>query len=180
MPYLFAIYLSDFLEDVNQGDGKKVASLLEDFPCEKCRAKELHLTREKVRRAAVTLTGISSILVPLAVCGSCGSRRRVLPIELLPGKSYSVPVIEQFVSTYLSSPRGLRSTVKHTEGSEYKPHFTTLHGWCGGLGERVLDQVRLQRHRAAIDSAPDLPPFRGTHPRDPGPHRGPGAQSVFA
>ncbi len=93
--------------------------------------------------------------VPLAVCEECYSRIRVLPVEFLPGKTFSLAVIENACHHYTTCEDGLRQTVKKIPG--VAPHYSTLHGWLGGVGERALDRVRLQTNKAAIGK-PSLPP----------------------
>ena len=85
--------------------------------------------------------------VPLAICESCGRRVRVLPVELLPRKTYSVAVIEESCKHYLLEPGGLRRAVGKIEGAA--PHYSTLHGWLGGLGDRALDLDSRHEVRAA-------------------------------
>jgi hypothetical protein len=57
---------------------------------------------------------------------------RVLPAELVHGKVYSVPCMEAAVSKCVKENRSLRRAVG--EFGRYAPHFSTLHGWIGGLG----------------------------------------------
>lgn len=104
---------------------------------------ELVFTESRVERSCVFLADNKSAVykrkpIPLARCGVCHRRFRVLPEEILPRKSYSLPVIEKCCSLYSLGPNGLRKTVDRIKGVH--PHFTTLHGWLGGLGERALDR----------------------------------------
>ena len=84
---------------------------------------------------------------PLASCQVCGGRFRVLPQEVLPRKAFSLPVIENCCRSYPQSKNGLRKTVNSLKGD--RPHFTTLHGWLGGLGIRALDRVKIRENRSA-------------------------------
>jgi hypothetical protein len=93
--------------------------------------------------------------VPLALCEQCNSRIRVLPVEIVPLKTFSLPIIETACSHYGTSEDGLRKTVKTIPG--VAPHYSTLHGWLGGIGERALDRVELKNNKAAIGQ-PSLPP----------------------
>ena len=93
--------------------------------------------------------------VPLCVCEQCHCRIRVLPVEILPGKTFSLPIIETACHRYGVSADGLRKTVKTILG--VAPHFSTLHGWLGGIGERAMDKVQLKQDKAAIGQ-PSLPP----------------------
>jgi hypothetical protein len=93
--------------------------------------------------------------VPLALCEQCKSRLRVLPVEILPYKTFGLPVIEAACIHYTTSADGLRKTVGKIPG--VAPHYSTLHGWMGGLGERAMDKVHLRRDRATIGQ-PSLPP----------------------
>jgi hypothetical protein len=93
--------------------------------------------------------------VPLALCEQCKSRFRVLPVEFLPFKTYSLPIIETACNHYGKSEDGLRKTVNTIAG--IAPHYSTLHGWLGGIGERALDKIQLKKDKAAIGQ-PSLPP----------------------
>lgn len=66
-------------------------------------------------------------LIPLARCTNCGKWARVLPIELLPRKTYSVQVIQAAMNRYLFSECSLR---KAAEGVIFSAliavHFSTL------------------------------------------------------
>ncbi len=93
--------------------------------------------------------------VPLAKCKFCKTRRRVLPFEILPGKTYGLPVIEKSCNLYGITSDGLRNTVKKIPG--VAPHYSTLHGWIGAIGERALDRVKLCNDRATVGE-PSLPP----------------------
>ena len=93
--------------------------------------------------------------IPLAQCKFCKTRRRVLPVEILPYKTYGLPVIEAACRHYTKATDGLRNTVKKIPG--VAPHYSTLHGWIGGMGEKALDRVQLQNQRAKIGK-PALPP----------------------
>jgi hypothetical protein len=74
---------------------------------------------------------------------------------MLPGKTFSLPIIETACHHYGVSADGLRQTVKTIPG--VAPHYSTLHGWLGGMGERAMDKVQLKHDRAAIGQ-PSLPP----------------------
>lgn len=76
--------------------------------------------------------------IPLCRCEACRGRFRVLPVEILPRKSYSFPSIESACGAYLRLERGLRRTVERM--GKYHPRFTTLWIWLRGLGRRVLDR----------------------------------------
>ena len=93
--------------------------------------------------------------VPLALCEQCNHRVRVLPVEILPYKTFGLPVIEATCIHYATSADGLRRTVQTIPG--VAPHYSTLHGWMGGLGERAMDKVHLRGDRATIGQ-PSLPP----------------------
>ncbi|MBI3268742.1 MAG: hypothetical protein HYZ53_06950 [Planctomycetes bacterium] len=80
------------------------------------------------------------LLLPLARCGECDRWARVLPIELLPRKTYALPVIETAARCYTSPDPcgpGLRPTVRRL--GKFAPVHSTLHHWTAGLGERALD-----------------------------------------
>lgn len=121
-------------------------------PRNNCPPGSLRLTSWLVKRHAVDFSEgqvaqYRAAPVPLAICESCGHRVRVLPVELLPYKVFSLAIIEESCRRYLDGPGGLRKAVEQIEGAA--PHYSTLHGWLGGLGERALDRVSLQDVEAA-------------------------------
>jgi len=77
--------------------------------------------------------------VPLCCCELCGSRLRVLPIEIAPFKHYTRGVIETCCTAYSDEDLPgitLRRTVARLGAGH--PHHSSVHGWIGGLGERAL------------------------------------------
>jgi hypothetical protein len=79
--------------------------------------------------------------IPLAVCGKCGRSVRVLPCDLLPYKTYSLPVIQQAMQRYLTTDMSLRKSVHGIVTTEqHAPRHSSLHRWLGGLGEKLLDR----------------------------------------
>jgi len=83
--------------------------------------------------------------VPECLCRVCKRRLRVLPVEIAPRKSYTRPVIETACATY-AAQSGPTITLRQTVARLGKnaPHFSSLHGWLGGMGGRALG--RLDRH----------------------------------
>lgn len=75
--------------------------------------------------------------IALARCQRCGTRRRVLPCDALPRKTYGLAVIEHEVSDYSRGGRSLRQ-VAWSQLGEQTPAHTTLHGWTEGFGAYVL------------------------------------------
>lgn len=62
-------------------------------------------------------------LIPLARCSKCGTWARVLPVELLARKIYSVQVIQTAINRYLFSERSLRKVA----GGIVFPESSGLH-----------------------------------------------------
>jgi hypothetical protein len=85
-----------------------------------------------VKRGAVIHLGVSTcrytiLEIPLARCEKCGLWARVLPVELLPRKTYGMRVIQQAISRYLASECGLREAVKGiVVPPEYAPRHSSL------------------------------------------------------
>lgn len=97
-------------------------------------------------------------LVPLARCSACKRSARVLPAELLPRKTYSLPVIENAAGRYVSPDPGgpgLRKVVKGL--GEHAPCPSTLHRWLAGLGELAFDRLPKPSRPETSDSAPPAP-----------------------
>ena len=77
--------------------------------------------------------------VPLCCCEVCRRRWRVLPIEIAPFKHFTREVIETACTAYSDAQLPditLRRTVDWLGPGH--PHYSTLHGWIGGLGARAL------------------------------------------
>lgn len=162
MSYALTMKRSEFLRDVNHNDGREVSRLLAELPCVKCGQVALKLTKSRPKRLGIGIEGEAEVVeVGLARCGACKSRRRVLPLELLPGKSYALSTVLEAAAAYLDGPASLRKAAEAMRTKGTRPHFTTIHGWLGGLGERCLDQVRLGRQRATVGGKPTLDPFSG-------------------
>jgi len=138
--------------------GKSVGA---EVPCPKCLAVgALVYTGSSVDRGAVMRSKEGQLepqvmRLPIARCGDCKARLRVLPRELLPFKSFCLPVIEQACSRYVDpDPRGpgLRRTVRRL--GKYAPAHSTLWRWLAGLGERALDRGAVQTVRAYASLPP--------------------------
>jgi hypothetical protein len=75
--------------------------------------------------------------IALARCPCCGTRRRVLPCDVLARKQYSLTVIAGQVARYVRGGSSLRKVVWDLLGDR-TPSHTTLHGWTEGLGAHAL------------------------------------------
>ena len=75
--------------------------------------------------------------IALARCPRCGTRRRVLPCDVLSRKQYSLTVIAGQVARYAGGGLSLRQVAWDLLGDR-SPSHTTLHGWTEGLGAHAL------------------------------------------
>lgn len=75
--------------------------------------------------------------IALAYCRGCKRRFRVLPSNVLAGKTYSVEVIEHALAAYATGRRSLRVVVWNIYGDRTPAH-ATLHAWGEGLGAHAL------------------------------------------
>lgn len=75
------------------------------------------------------------VSIALARCPNCRGRFRVLPCDILPGKTYSICVIERLAGEYDRGGKGLRGVVYSLLGEA--PVHSTLHGWTEGIGAYV-------------------------------------------
>jgi hypothetical protein len=136
-----------------------------ELPCPQCLAVGvLVYTGRWVERGVVMLGPEGQVApqvwrVPIARCGGCRARLRVLPRELLPFKSFCLPVIEGACARYVEADPhgpGLRRTVRRM--GKYAPAHATLWRWLAGLGERTLDRgaVRTVRAYASLPPAAAL------------------------
>jgi hypothetical protein len=62
--------------------------------------------------------------IPLAQCKECDKMARVLPIELLPRKTYGMQVIQQALRRYIFSDPSLRKAV---DGIVFPPDYAPRH-----------------------------------------------------
>lgn len=98
-------------------------------------------------RGAVLLdsSGVSynkSLSIPLARCTTCKTKRRVLPLEILPYKTYGIAIIElslRYYGFHISDTlRFTTATIKHHFG--LSPDHSTLWRWSVGLGEKIASR----------------------------------------
>lgn len=87
--------------------------------------------------AGVLSTFTERVTLALASCSSCRRRVRVLPCDILPGKTYSLQVIEKVTIAYAAGDRTLRDLAWGLPGDRSLSH-TTLHAWTEGLGAHAL------------------------------------------
>lgn len=65
--------------------------------------------------------------IPLAKCKNCGKWARVLPIELLPRKTYGAQVIQMVMYQYLFSSHSLREAAGEIDiSTSITVHYSTL------------------------------------------------------
>lgn len=90
--------------------------------------------------------------IVLARCRSCDHRPRVLPCDVLPRKTYSVPAIDLPMVAYARGDRGLRRVAWSIPG-ERTPSHTTIHAWSEGIGAWALGRAAGEVAGAAPCSA---------------------------
>jgi hypothetical protein len=112
-----------------------------------CSGNKLFITGKRVARGSVIIDSAEgavcyrSMVIPLARCVKCKRWARVLPLELLPRKTYGIDVIELGVGRYLGGITSYRETAAGiTVVDAPSPAHSTLHRWITGLGEKVLDR----------------------------------------
>lgn len=123
-----------------------IQDLVDGRPCpaEGC-AGRLGLTGTVVSRGLVRLVAGADFVygpmdVALAACdGPRRHWRRVLPADVLPGKTYTVAAQEAPEVRYLAGGGGLRTVLGAFRGE--RPHHTTLWGWLNGLGRYALGRA---------------------------------------
>ena len=150
MPVPFPNSYDSLRQSVMQGKSLGKDAICPNPQC--CTCGKLVFTNSWVERGVVWPKGKRGAKfkrkpIPLAQCHVCGGRFRVLSQEILPRKTYSLPVIENSCRSYPQSQKGLRKTVNSIKGD--RPHFTTLHGWLGGLGVKALGREKVQKNRSA-------------------------------
>jgi len=82
--------------------------------------------------------------VAIARCVRCKTRRRVLPCDALPRKTFGLAAVGRVISEYSRGDRSLRQVAWGQLG-ERTPAHTTLHGWTEGLGAHVLERPAAQQ-----------------------------------
>ena len=120
-----------------------------DIICPKCHmVGQLFFTSSWVLRGIIWYANAGKLIfeeikIPLVICHGCKGRFRVLPEEILPYKHFSLPAIEDICGGYVQpdpDDPGLRKYVDSISGVH--PHYSTVHRWTEGLGERVLDRLQ--------------------------------------
>jgi hypothetical protein len=112
-----------------------------------CGGNELFVTGKRVARGSVIIDSddgsicYRSMVIPLARCMKCERWNRVLPLELLPRKTYGIDVIELGIGQYVGGTTSYRETAASiTVVNGQSPAHSTLYRWISGLGEKVLDR----------------------------------------
>jgi hypothetical protein len=94
------------------------------------------LTSELRYRSVVSLRDGEAVFerlkVPLVRCPAT-HRSRVLPADIAPRKVFTPSVQVATVSAHVEENRPLRKAARAVGG--VAPHHSTLHGWCGGMGD---------------------------------------------
>jgi hypothetical protein len=81
-------------------------------------------------------------LIPLADCVECRRSARVLPIELLPYKTFGLEVITKSIGSFIFSDRSYRQSVRGIVAPvEHGPSHSTLHRWITGFSEKLLERT---------------------------------------
>ena len=132
-------------------------------PNPKCRAIGFlrYISRWVARRSFWPALGgieIRQTPVPMCRCAVCKKYFRVLPVEILPFKSYTRQVIETACAPYVATDRpteSLRQTVNRM--GRHHPHPSAVHGWLGGLGARALGRMDLPAARSTGRSQQSVP-----------------------
>lgn len=97
------------------------------------------LANRRVRRGVCWLHGLRFLYEQLSLELSRCTRpegshwHRVLPCEIQPYKLFATSGQEAVCRSYFGGDQGLRRVVGQFEGD--RPHFTSLHGWLGGMGD---------------------------------------------
>jgi len=121
--------------------------ILAGCSCAKCgRSDALHLIHRRVRRGLRHAGGRRTELVLFqAVCRACGGCERVLPFDVLSGKTAAVELPLE-VCEARSRPGSTIAGV----GRQFRVSRATVRAWERGLAARLLDLLPLMRHRAIV------------------------------
>lgn len=110
---------------------------------------KLRLSRSRVSRGLHRLSkdafGVLTLVTDqaqfaIARCPNCARRHRVVPCDVLPGKQYSLPVIESLSAAYATGERSLREVAEGIHGDRILAH-STLHAWTEGMGAFALGRA---------------------------------------
>jgi len=86
--------------------------------------------------------------IPLSKCKNCGMWVRVLPLELLPYKRYSITIIAASIDRYVHSLASYRkSCADITISNAPSLAHTSLYRWISGLAEKLLDRDPAIMHK---------------------------------
>lgn len=151
IPVVLSAAYSTYRERLDQGGFEELLGGV-SCPAPGC-SGTLQLTGRRVDRGAVTVESGRLVCDTIEIAVACcvgGAKRhwcRVLPSEIQPRKAYSLPAQEAAIASYWQGNGGLRKAISRLAGEA--PHFTTLHGWLGGVGRYALGR----------DTPPDAQPM---------------------
>jgi hypothetical protein len=112
--------------------------------CGSCGGSDLRLTNAWVTRGLQTNSEYGQLAVCLARCRSCGGRERVLPCDVLPGKTNDVGNI-------FSALVEVQEGVDIAEvARRHDVSWGAVRKWADGATARYLDLAQLYRHRGMI------------------------------
>jgi hypothetical protein len=126
--------------------------MLDGCVCARCGSDQLSLTGSRVKRSVHSSSGYGWLGVGLARCRQCRARERVLPCDLLPGKVHDVEMVFGAVAE-VHQGQAIAAVARRRAVSA-----ACVRKWIGGLVQRVLDRVRLYRHRALLVRGAPLEP----------------------
>lgn len=140
IPVVLSVAYCTYHELLDQGG---LREFVDRLPCPEpgCRGT-LKLTGQRLSRGAVLVAAgclvCVTIKIALARCvgGVKHHWRRVLPCDIQPRKTYTLPAQEAALASYRQCGGGLRLAVSLLEGQA--PHFTMLHGLLAGIGRYAL------------------------------------------
>ncbi len=112
-----------------------------------CKKFLLKFNNKWVKRGAVLLDATGAhykkhLSIPLAGCPTCKKTLRVLPLDILPYKTYGISIIQLSLQSYVFHiSEGLRATTATIKTKfVYAPHPSTLWRWSKSFGEKVLSR----------------------------------------
>ena len=125
-------------------------NILAGCVCARCGGGWIVLTNTWVERGLQTTEGYGRIQIRLGRCNACNARERILPCDVLPGKTNNVENIFTAVAE-------LEQGASVTEVAEaHDVSRAAVCKWAQGAAQRYQDLAVLYRHRAML-AAPQAP-----------------------
>lgn len=144
LAHVLEIDSTRYIEVLASADEKILAGCV----CARCASTWIVLSNSWVERGLQTTEGYCRIPIRLSLCMSCKARERIIPCDVLPGKTNNAQNIFAAAAELLVGASVTDVARTHDVSR------AAVRKWAKGLGQRYLDLYALYRHRAMLAALP--------------------------